>query len=235
MEQNKNKTEEQNMEQNKTEASMAVKGTQMNGKSEKRVSREFLLERLNRFYQCRDFELSHLWQRSIFLGAFLILAFTGYGGYFVFLMKHCDFGMLHVVGTAIALVGIIISILWIMMGKASKAWYEVYESCICDLEQREELDIEEKYRMGVYGGADKANDSLLSTASGRFSPSKINIAIGQLSLLIWFSLGTFHLSILTAALPKGPFYDILIAFSCILIFTLVIAGCLKSLLKSRTL
>ncbi|WP_300232445.1 hypothetical protein [uncultured Alistipes sp.] len=31
-------------------------------------------------WRCRDFELSHLWQRSIFLSAFLILCFTGYGG-----------------------------------------------------------------------------------------------------------------------------------------------------------
>lgn len=28
------------------------------------------------FWRCRDFELSHLWQRSIFLSAFLILCFV---------------------------------------------------------------------------------------------------------------------------------------------------------------
>lgn len=30
-------------------------------------------------WRCRDFELSHLWQRSVFLTAFLLLAYTGYG------------------------------------------------------------------------------------------------------------------------------------------------------------
>lgn len=29
-------------------------------------------------WRCRDFELSHLWQRSIFLTAFLVMCFTGY-------------------------------------------------------------------------------------------------------------------------------------------------------------
>ena len=31
------------------------------------------------YWHCRDFEIQNLWQRSIFLGTFLILCFTGYG------------------------------------------------------------------------------------------------------------------------------------------------------------
>lgn len=38
------------------------------------------------FWRCRDFELSHLWQRSIFLSAFLILCFTGYGSLLITLL-----------------------------------------------------------------------------------------------------------------------------------------------------
>ena len=33
----------------------------------------------NEMWHCRDFELSHLWQRSVFLGAFMLAIATGYG------------------------------------------------------------------------------------------------------------------------------------------------------------
>ena len=80
----------------------------------------------------RDFELSHLWQRSIFLTAFIVLAYTGYG--FV-VMQICEkifqdnldslgFIYLNILGLIIALAGVVLSVLWIMMGKGSKAWYE---------------------------------------------------------------------------------------------------------------
>jgi len=53
-------------------------------------------------WKCRDFELLHLWQRSIVLTLFLVMCF----------------------------IGVIFSCLWIMMGKGSKAWYEIYENAI---------------------------------------------------------------------------------------------------------
>lgn len=31
------------------------------------------------YWHCRDFELNHLWQRSIFLSAFIIICFSAYG------------------------------------------------------------------------------------------------------------------------------------------------------------
>ena len=31
-------------------------------------------------WQGRDFEINHLWQRSIFLGAFMVAIAAGYGG-----------------------------------------------------------------------------------------------------------------------------------------------------------
>lgn len=36
-----------------------------------------------------------------------------------------------------------------MMGKGSKAWYEIYESRICEIEEEGDLGIPEKYRMGA--------------------------------------------------------------------------------------
>ena len=40
------------------------------------------------FWKCRDFELDHLWQRSVFLAVFMIAVATGYG---VFVNAHITF------------------------------------------------------------------------------------------------------------------------------------------------
>ena len=102
----------------------------------------------NFLWKGRNFELSHLWQRSIFLGAFLIGIATIYSLYFkdVFICQFelCDqhkrvfdfkevFGQILVFGFVpilITAIGIIFSELWIMMAKGSKAWYEIYEDSI---------------------------------------------------------------------------------------------------------
>ena len=215
--------------------------TVKNGESVKSVSREILLERLNRFYACRDFELSHLWQRSVFLGAFLILTFTGYG-YLLFaegkdsrILEHSSVCAFHLIALGLAFAGSVISILWIMMGKGSKAWYEVYESRICDIETRKEMGIEENYRMGFYGSEVKAiDDSLFSYRGGKYSLSKINIAIGLLSLILWFCIGTFHLWSLITKMSVNVLnflHSVLLVF----FFMFVIAEILKKILKSTNL
>jgi len=119
---------------------------------------------LDRLYHCRDLEISNLWQRSIFLSAFLILCFTGYG---YILMKvidaspndcicnyicnccnktckcysnYCSYNMdcklfyLHIIALIVAGISALFSTLWIMMAKGSKAWYEVYETAITTFE-----------------------------------------------------------------------------------------------------
>lgn len=167
-------------------------------------------------WRCRDFEISHLWQRSVFLTAFLVLAYTGYG--FV-LMKICDhiigaqeisqigFRYLNIIGFMIALVGIILSILWIMMGKGSKAWYEQYERALYNIERDRRYITKSVSKMNVrkymHGSLPKLkfNYNLWSTDGGRFSPSRINIRIGQLSLIV-FTL---------ASLGQMIFYGIIVS------------------------
>lgn len=93
-------------------------------------------------WRCRDFELSHLWQRSIFLTTFLVMSFTGYGS---ILLRICEyitddnkripFCILNIAGLFIALLGVVLSALWIMMGKGSKAWYEKYEKALYNIER----------------------------------------------------------------------------------------------------
>ena len=70
------------------------------------------------FWRCRDFELSHLWQRSIFLSAFLILCFTGYGSLLITMLEKASlFAYANLLAFSIGVIGIIFSCLWIMMGK----------------------------------------------------------------------------------------------------------------------
>jgi hypothetical protein len=164
----------------------------------------------NDFYRCRDFELSHLWQRSVFLTAFLVLCFTGYGHILMQILAKCHTDgkllILNEIAAGIALTGIVFSIIWIMMAKSSKSWYEVYEGIIVKMENEPELRIPENYIMGEYAesGVSKCDSNLLTCNSGRYSPSKLNIFIGIVLFVIWIVIFTAHVAILaTCVLPKN--------------------------------
>ena len=153
-------------------------------------------------WRCRDFELSHLWQRSIFLTTFLVMSFTGYGS---MLLRVCEyitddnkcipFCILNIAGLCISLLGIVLSALWIMMGKGSKAWYEKYENALYHIERNEKYskaivanDMDDEMLMhGSLPAANPLDTSLFTTNAGRFSVSRINIAIGQVSIVVWCS------------------------------------------------
>lgn len=119
----------------------------------KRDDQVSLKEIRETFYRLRDFEISNLWQRAIFLSALLVLFFSGYGyGLLVSKLFEKDLTeilIIHEVCSVVALLAIIFSIIWIMMAKGSKAWYEVYERRICDIEKEENLNIPSKYWMGA--------------------------------------------------------------------------------------
>lgn len=161
-------------------------------------------------WRCRDFELSHLWQRSVFLTAFIVLAYTGYG--FV-IMRICDkintadgtnpyvFSYLNIIGLVIALVGVILSVLWIMMSKASIIWYERYAAALYKLERDGQFITPQVKTMDenktIHGNLPNPlyiDNSLLSTDGGRYSPSRINVILGQLSV------GLFSLAYISHAI-----------------------------------
>jgi hypothetical protein len=179
------------------------------------------------YWQCRDFELKNLWQRSIFLTAFMLIFFTGYGAFAlkIFISNEGEMKDLldpdlffpHTISLFIAFGGLLISILWILMAKASKAWYEVYETAIGAIDR------------GVFNNADfmpfqdigafkvennqlyrqknserKFDQAIFSCNGGLFSPSKINIAIGQLLFSIWIFIFSFHLSFFLQYFDLSP-------------------------------
>ena len=164
----------------------------MSKSANKRNDNTVLKERLEIFYKCRDLEITNLWQRSVFLGAFLLLCFTGYG-YILFSYEKCCYDIdVNMCGALLSIVGQVMSVIWILMGKGSKRWYEVYEKVICDIEHHAKLEIPENYRMGEYCDISKTCESIFSLSAGKFSPSKLNICIGHVSLYIWGMIFCMH-------------------------------------------
>lgn len=155
------------------------------------------------FYRLRDFEISNLWQRSVFLSALLVLFFPAYGVLVSKLLesagKHIVY---HEICCALALCAIIFSIIWIMMAKGSKAWFEVYEQKICEIEDEEDLGIKGEYSMHNMGKVPWSLDScLLSGKAGRYSVSKLNILIGQFLFILWVIIFIIHyIGIITSLL-----------------------------------
>ena len=122
--------------------------------------------------------------------------------------------LLHFIACTLACINMVFAVLGIAMAKGSKAWYEALENAIPFVENsnkkmiswakvRWEIDLRSR-EMNKRKCDDRddlksfrkdlKNNSIFSTASGAYSPSKINIALGQISLLIWLTVldSTFH-------------------------------------------
>ena len=169
----------------------------------KRVSHKELRES---FYRLRDFEISNLWQRSIFLSALLVLFFSAYGFLVSKLLEEGSTNTIlyNEISAVLALFAISFSIIWIMMAKGSKVWYEVYERKICKIEQESDLQIAKEYQMGVDIKPWDLDASIWINKAGSYSVSKLNIVIGRFLLYIWLSIFVFHwLFILYILLNQG--------------------------------
>ena len=185
-------------------------------------NQKYDLERtLNKLYRCRDMEITNLWQRSIFLAVFLTLTLSGYGilasNFFsnnVFI--ELNYKILHGAAVAIGLLGFTLSVIWVLMAKGSKAWYEVYAKAISDFEEefKHELGIPQIYLMGKVDFLDKdmekkdddgfyCNKKISNIDSGAYSVSKLNILIGWVFLITWSVVIILHLSAFMALLLES--------------------------------
>ena len=153
-----------------------------------------------RTWACRDFELSHLWQRSVFLAVFLLAIAGAYGTllmkmYFPDEQKIKTVWQQHAIAAGVCWLGIMFSILWVMMAKGSKYWVERYEKGINkfereiageklkDLPHHGEMPALERYQY---------DENIFSTKTGHYSVSRVNTAIGIISLLSFSVLEIFH-------------------------------------------
>lgn len=172
-------------------------------------------ECLRRIFDDMDKQIERLWLRSVFLGTFLVLIFTGYG-YTLIRLVECSpdwsfaslslscRGVLNIICIFIALLGVLFSVLWIMMGKGSKAWQERYESALFGFIEKEKDDLNgnavlkglTSYAM-AHGylkriSPEKISNCIFSLKAGAYSVSKINIMLGVISLVFWILVGIAH-------------------------------------------
>lgn len=190
----------------------------------------------------RDFEISHLWQRSVFLAVFMLAIAGGYGTYMMKVMfPEGESNIEKICGTLkdeakqinadisidmektedkkqpgniekykkltpifLTYLGIIFSMMWIMMAKGSKYWFEKYEFSINKiLENKKFNDDDKEFNPDIHGDIphhgklpepkDDVCDYILSPLAGRYSVSKINITIGIVALLFWCCLNILHI------------------------------------------
>ncbi len=156
----------------------------------------------DRYNQCRDAELDRFWKNSVFVWVFLAFCFAAFGT----LMKDfnmpnvnlkpmspCDY---YLFLSVISVVGLIISWIWVWMARGLKAWYEVYESAIWELEScRNVFGYPHQYTIENFWTLKESNQRYkkILTDSKSLSPSKIVILIGCLLIVLW--LGSFLYSV----------------------------------------
>lgn len=104
------------------------------------------------YWHCRDFEINHLWQRSIFLTTFMVLCFSAYGYLAMDMLSMQRTPTTDIPEDAlktywlfanggaifISYIGAALSVLWIAMAKGSKAWFEIYEAAIAAYETNDQ-------------------------------------------------------------------------------------------------
>lgn len=192
-----------------------------------------VFEKYKILYQAYADEIKNLWQRSVFLATFMVLLWTGYGALQLAYIKneissHLEAYNIASVGLCFAI--IVFSILWIAMAKGSKFVQEAHEAHINDCEKVDDLYCDlGKYENGEYDTKDNQAENEISLycplKSYRFSPSKINIALGWVSLIFAWILLAFHAVDVSEILNFiNDYKQCLIAVPCIMLFA---TYCLK--------
>ncbi|MBO7598437.1 MAG: hypothetical protein J6T70_15475, partial [Bacteroidales bacterium] len=163
-------------------------------KAEDRKKEKKLKELYTRYNQCRDAELDRFWKNSVFVWCFLLLCFTAFG------MTVKDYNMpnrnsvpptvddYYLFLSIISGLGVIISFIWVWMAKGLKAWYEVYENAIWEIEVcKNEFGYPRNYTLDNFWAIKEDSESFKNWLIGTkpISPSKIVIAIGLILVSIW--------------------------------------------------
>ena len=180
------------------------------------------------FWKCRNFELEHYWQRTIFLTTFLAGCYAGYGSFVISCITpsneaKCGFVVANGIALGISLIGLILSLLWIMMAKGSKTWYERYESAITAFVDKfgNDSKVFEDDAGKIAGftavhmdtfDEEPISDWLWKPCGGTYSVSKINIALGHISVVVWTLLLSVHAIILKANVRSLEEFKKAIAF-----------------------
>lgn len=180
-------------------------------------------EKYKILYEAYADEIKNLWQRSVFLSAFMVLVWTGYGALQLkFIEKSLEiqslsctavnFNAYHIASFGLCFIIIALSLLWIAMAKGSKFVQEAHEwhilnnnkveirntakNLFCNLNDYEYYNEKDS---STDTESKEMNKNLYSTffrkgalRAYRYSPSKINIALGWFSAVVAFALSMVH-------------------------------------------
>lgn len=170
-------------------------------------------------YKAYADEIKNLWQRSVFLGTFMVLVWTGYGALQLkFITRDCakfDIDLFHLVSLGLCAVIIVLSLLWVAMAKGSKFVQEAHEKHINKL-TKNKSEVQDLFCQLDKYTKRKHHNLLFSNSlkAFRYSPSKINIALGQLSYCVGIILALCHIGFYIYYVWKNTI-DIGIVFSII--------------------
>ena len=165
------------------------------------VNHELAMKMYDRLCHCRDMEIELVWKRAVFLTAFIITAFASYGGMLTAaIRKGFSLPLFYGVtmcGIGISCVGVVLSVMWIMMSKGSKAWYEHYEQAISAFAAEYLLPPFDKSAAHDWLSIpnikrEQMSNGILNTHGGAYSVSRVSVMIGQLALLIWCAVSLAH-------------------------------------------
>ena len=155
---------------------------------------------------------------------------------------HSEFDVLCIncICYILSIIGSTFSVIWIMMAKGSKAWYEIYERRIINIEKESALGIPQKYQMDK-GAPWTLNNSLWSQEPGAYSVSKINILLGQVLRVIWVVISVIHSVLILITMysfkEDNTSCDIILymgaPFTILLIVTIAAQKCLTNILKAK--
>ena len=221
------------------------------------MSRESDLHKLEMYkilYNAYADEIKNLWQRSIFLGAFMVLVWSGYGalqlkaielkiGGYLAQSAEQTLSLVYISASlGLCAVIIVLSWLWIAMAKGSKFVQEAHEAKIRQYSKRYKSNLFcdlNVYQKATSKGWQNKLSFICPLKSYRYSPSKINIALGWVSLLVSIVLLYIHLFIQTSMREKIQEWISLVlstsfVFICPLIFVAILAFIIHFSIKSKS-
>lgn len=171
-----------------------------NAKDDRSVGTPTNLDTYERLWHCRDLEIEALWKRSAMLGVFMLATYAGYGTLMLGIIGHgfvWQSWLFNLLSMGMCCFGMVFSMLWILMLKGSKRWYEVCEAA---------LNESCNHKDGAFGAFYVSQGERLAEArylpfslcGGNYSVSRVAIAIGVISLVVWGLLAVIHGLIFTA-------------------------------------
>ncbi|MBR4624795.1 MAG: hypothetical protein IKO56_04570, partial [Alphaproteobacteria bacterium] len=152
-------------------------------------SKDDLKDLYKRYCDCRDQEIENFWKKTTYIWTLLTVCFTAYG---LLVSNKMNSNYFLFYNSITCFLGITLSFIWLWMAKATKAWYEVYEMAIWEIDNfGPKCEHDNQYMIQNFWSLKTKEDfaqksrieKMFSTRD--FSPSKIVIAIGWILISFW--------------------------------------------------